>query len=393
MSARAVACEVVRRTFEEDAYADRAFRPRPTGRSSTSATAGSPCGSRSGRCSACDARPALEALAGRPPDELQPTLRAALRVGAYQLLFAGASRPTRPSTRPSSSASGSAASHSGPRQRRAPPGRRGGGPLGGGLPTRCATRTGLDRPGVEGDARRGRRQAVMVTRAAAGAGCAAERPRAAPVDLGVPVHGDPGLPKASSSTGRSTWRPAPSSRAGGIWPQSRAAMLPARARAGARYARARPVLRAGGEGRPLAALMGDRGELVCVERHPGRARAQHATLDRFGGTCAGSSSSTSSGSRRAGSTASCSTRPAPASGCWPAGPTRAGAPTCRRPPGWRTGSGGCSTTPRAARPGWPARLLGVHDPARRGRGRRPRRPPDASPPRPHGRVLLAALDG
>ncbi len=26
MSARAVACEVVRRTFEEDAYTDRAFR-------------------------------------------------------------------------------------------------------------------------------------------------------------------------------------------------------------------------------------------------------------------------------------------------------------------------------------------------------------------------------
>jgi 16S rRNA (cytosine967-C5)-methyltransferase len=42
----------------------------------------------------------------------------------------------------------------------------------------------------------------------------------------------------------------------------------------------------GGKAGQLAALMEDRGELVCVERHPGRARALHATLDRFGASCA-----------------------------------------------------------------------------------------------------------
>jgi 16S rRNA (cytosine967-C5)-methyltransferase len=42
----------------------------------------------------------------------------------------------------------------------------------------------------------------------------------------------------------------------------------------------------GGKAGQLAALMGDRGELVCVERHAGRARALAATLDRFGASCA-----------------------------------------------------------------------------------------------------------
>jgi 16S rRNA (cytosine967-C5)-methyltransferase len=32
--------------------------------------------------------------------------------------------------------------------------------------------------------------------------------------------------------------------------------------------------------------MENRGELVCVERHPGRARELRATMERFGATCA-----------------------------------------------------------------------------------------------------------
>jgi 16S rRNA (cytosine967-C5)-methyltransferase len=42
----------------------------------------------------------------------------------------------------------------------------------------------------------------------------------------------------------------------------------------------------GGKAGQLAALMDDQGDLVCVERHAGRARALHATLDRFGASCA-----------------------------------------------------------------------------------------------------------
>ena len=42
----------------------------------------------------------------------------------------------------------------------------------------------------------------------------------------------------------------------------------------------------GGKSGQLAALMEDRGELVCVERHPGRATQLVQTLQRFGATCA-----------------------------------------------------------------------------------------------------------
>jgi 16S rRNA (cytosine967-C5)-methyltransferase len=42
----------------------------------------------------------------------------------------------------------------------------------------------------------------------------------------------------------------------------------------------------GGKSGQLAALMKDRGELVCVERHPGRAEQLGRTLQRFGASCA-----------------------------------------------------------------------------------------------------------
>jgi 16S rRNA (cytosine967-C5)-methyltransferase len=42
----------------------------------------------------------------------------------------------------------------------------------------------------------------------------------------------------------------------------------------------------GGKAGQLAALMGDRGRLVCVERHTGRAAALERTLEQQGVTCA-----------------------------------------------------------------------------------------------------------
>ncbi len=91
MSARRVAYEVVRRTFEEGAYADRAFPPEADRahlderdrRLAMRLAYGTVQ-----RVRTLDH--AMETLAARPPDDLQPTLRAALRVGAYQLLFASA---------------------------------------------------------------------------------------------------------------------------------------------------------------------------------------------------------------------------------------------------------------------------------------------------------------
>ena len=52
--------------------------------------------------------------------------------------------------------------------------------------------------------------------------------RAAAVDLGVPVHGDPNLPEAIVIDGPFDVSASAELAAGVIWPQSRAAMLPAR---------------------------------------------------------------------------------------------------------------------------------------------------------------------
>jgi 16S rRNA (cytosine967-C5)-methyltransferase len=87
-TARGVAYEVVRRVFEEEAYADRAFR-----------SAAEPLDSRD-RAFAMQlaygtvqrVRPldhAIEALGRRPARKLDPPVLAALRIGAYQLGYMG----------------------------------------------------------------------------------------------------------------------------------------------------------------------------------------------------------------------------------------------------------------------------------------------------------------
>ncbi|HVI17528.1 MAG TPA: RsmB/NOP family class I SAM-dependent RNA methyltransferase, partial [Gaiellales bacterium] len=74
---------------------------------------------------------------------------------------------------------------------------------------------------------------------------------------------------------------------GAVWPQSRSSMRPAR------LLDPRPGMRVldlcaapGGKSGQLAALIENRGELVCVERHAGRAAELERTLARFGATCA-----------------------------------------------------------------------------------------------------------
>jgi 16S rRNA (cytosine967-C5)-methyltransferase len=87
-TARRVAFEVVRRTFEEGAYADRAFPP-------AAARAGLDRRQRAQAqrlaYGAIQRRATLdwliERLADRPVSELDPPLRAALRVGLYELVF------------------------------------------------------------------------------------------------------------------------------------------------------------------------------------------------------------------------------------------------------------------------------------------------------------------
>ena len=291
MSARAVACEVVRRTFEEDAYTDRAFRAEAERAELDDRDRRLAMRLAFGtvqRVRTLDH--AMETLANRPAVELQPTLRAALRTGAYQLLFAR------------------------------------------GVPPHAAVNETVELcKRVAGHHTAGLANAVLRRIAAAGEDWVAGLPvplrhsypdwvareweemlgaqdaeevmvaqneppelsvrlntlRAETVDLGVPVHGDPELPEAIVIDGPFDVSASPELGAGIIWPQSRGAMLPARLLAPEPGMRVLDLCAApGGKAGQLAALMDDRGELVCVERHAGRARALAATLDRFGASCA-----------------------------------------------------------------------------------------------------------
>jgi 16S rRNA (cytosine967-C5)-methyltransferase len=111
--------------------------------------------------------------------------------------------------------------------------------------------------------------------------------RAASVDLGVPTHTDVALPEALVIDGAYDVADSAAFRNGLIWPQSRSSMRPARLLAPEPGMRVLDLCAApGGKSGQLAALMEDRGELVCVERHPGRAAQLEGTLARLGATCA-----------------------------------------------------------------------------------------------------------
>jgi 16S rRNA (cytosine967-C5)-methyltransferase len=291
VSARGVACEVVRRTFEEDAYTDRAFRAEAERAELDDRDRRLAMRLAFGtvqRVRTLDH--ALETLAGRPTDELQPTLRAALRVGAYQLLFAEgvpAHAAVNETVELCKRVAGvhTAGLANAVLRRIAGAGE----DWVAGLPValRHSYPDWIVREWVEmlGEADA---EAVMVAQN--------EPPelsvrlnslRTDAADLGVPVHGDPDLPEAIVIDGQFDVSASAELAAGIIWPQSRAAMLPARMLAPEPGMRVLDLCAApGGKAGQLAALMADHGELVCVERHAGRARALHATLDRFGASCA-----------------------------------------------------------------------------------------------------------
>jgi 16S rRNA (cytosine967-C5)-methyltransferase len=105
--------------------------------------------------------------------------------------------------------------------------------------------------------------------------------------LTVASHPTPELPEALVLDGPFDAYASPQWAAGEIMPQSRASMTVARTvdpRPGERVLDlcAAP----GGKTTHLAALMGDDGELTAVESHPGRADGLRRTLDRMHVTCA-----------------------------------------------------------------------------------------------------------
>ncbi|HUZ85033.1 MAG TPA: transcription antitermination factor NusB [Gaiellales bacterium] len=291
MTARDLAYEVIRRTFEEGAYTDRAFageaakavlddRDRRLAMRLAYGTVQ--------RVRTLDH--AFAELAGRPVARMQPPLRTALRMGAYQLLFAG------------------------------------------GVPDHAAVSETVDLARrVAGAGAAGFANALLRRVAAAGSDWVATLPpalrhsypdwvadewtemfgaaeaellmaaqnepaelavrvnplAAGPFDPGVPWHGDPELPEAVVLDGRFDVAASEQLAAGLIWPQSRAAMLPARLLAPEPGMRVADLCAApGGKSGQLAALMGNRGELVCVDSHRGRAAALRRMLRGQHVTCA-----------------------------------------------------------------------------------------------------------
>jgi len=100
--------------------------------------------------------------------------------------------------------------------------------------------------------------------------------------LPVAARGAIGLPEGIVLEGQFDARASPLWEAGAIMPQSRGSMLVSRVLAPEPGEHVLDLCAApGGKTTHLAALMGGRGELVAIERHPGRARALIATCARM----------------------------------------------------------------------------------------------------------------
>jgi 16S rRNA (cytosine967-C5)-methyltransferase len=290
MTARQTAYEVVRRTFESGAYADRAFDAIAAGldprerRQAMRLAFGAVQRMRT-------VDHAMEELAGRRPGRLQAELRNALRVAGYEVLFSD-SVPAR------------AAVNEGVELAKTVAGARVAG-LANAILRRIADAGSawVDQlpPGLrysypdwvieEWTAMLGEEEAARLAEAQNEPPELAVRVNtlkaAGAVDLGVPVGLDPELPEAMVIDGPFDVAASAAFREGLIWPQSRASMLPARTLMPEPGMRVLDLCAApGGKTGHMAALMENRGELVAVERHPGRASQLQETLDRFGVTCA-----------------------------------------------------------------------------------------------------------
>ena len=112
------------------------------------------------------------------------------------------------------------------------------------------------------------------------------RPDAVAAALGVATARDPALPEALVLEAAFDAFGAPGWEAGEYMPQSRAAQAVSRALAPRPGERVLDLCAApGAKTTHLAALMEDRGAVVAVERHPGRAEALRRTARRLGASC------------------------------------------------------------------------------------------------------------
>jgi 16S rRNA (cytosine967-C5)-methyltransferase len=237
----------------------------------------------------------VETLAGRPPDRLEPVVLAALRLGLYQLVYA-AKVPAH-----------AAVAESVELVKRESPGgaklvnavlRRGAreapalvAALGDATPAQAALRhshpqwiTELWWDALGADAAR----ALMAAgNEPAEAAVRVNTLRADPSELAarlpVATHAAPDLPEGLVLDAPFDAFASPEWERGNFMPQSRAAMTVARVLAPEPGERVLDLCAApGGKTTHLAALMRNEGELVAVERHPGRAEALRRTAARMG---------------------------------------------------------------------------------------------------------------
>ena len=237
----------------------------------------------------------VETLAGRPPDRLEPVVLAALRLGLYQLVYA-AKVPAH-----------AAVAESVELVKRESPGgaklvnavlRRGAreasalvAALGDATPAQAALRHSHPQwiaelwwDALGADAAR----ALMAAgNEPAEAAVRVNTLRADPSELAarlpVATHAAPDLPEGLMLDAPFDAFASPEWERGSFMPQSRAAMTVARVLAPEPGERVLDLCAApGGKTTHLAALMRNEGELVAVERHPGRAEALRGTAARMG---------------------------------------------------------------------------------------------------------------
>lgn len=296
--ARACAYRVVRRVFERDAYADRAFHAEAAGldgrdRAFAMALA----------YGTVQRRATLDyvvaQLSGRAPAKLDPPVLAALRLGLMQLLLmdgvadhAAVHESVELAKRDSRGGSGLVNAV----LRRA--GREGAAILAGlddATPERAAVLRSVpvwlaELWWRELGPERARALLAAVNEPAESAlriNTLVADPDLIATALAVPSHPAPELPEGLVLDGPFDVYASPQWAAGEIMAQSRGSMAVARSLDPQPGERVLDLCAApGGKTTQLAALMGDEGELTAVEHHPGRADGLGRTLHRMHVTCA-----------------------------------------------------------------------------------------------------------